>query len=478
MGDIDTPSPERQGRAGWRASALRAQLMQAVVPALVLAAIAGGAAGTVTLVNLTGNVAASSPDAPTTDDDGGVGPDENDTSLEGSSGGDVAMDAPESDGSSSTTDAEGDLEGAADTNGGASEPLTYEQAVRLHGRPDYAAILTRRYPGAQWSLSGNDPSRLVWFGPGGAPTPDELDAHWPSVAAELAAERAEQEAEQAAAAAAREAELEARRNDPSVNALLDSFDPRTIWGPNPDYAHVLTRRFPGAQWSLNGNDPANGLTWMGPGPKPTKAELDALWAAVAREMALEMDPKELARWAGTGDQIYVDGVLRPKGWVGGANDPQPEPLTVTEDNWRYLPQLPSDGGGGSIDIYKDPTGAKNFEQMYNTSLEALVRAISGAHGNWGNQYGGLGLSMNGDRTLIWYSSLVDRNIVVSILTSMGALPADRSAPAPEPDTTPESAPEAEPEADSEDNAAPENNAAIDPGDDETSGSALDGTATG
>jgi hypothetical protein len=51
--------------------------------------------------------------------------------------------------------------------------------------------------------------------------------------------------------------------------------------------------------------------------------------------------------------------------------------------------------------------------------------------------------MNGDRTLMWYSSQVDRNIVVSILTSMGALPADRSAPTPEPEV------EAEPESETE-----------------------------
>jgi hypothetical protein len=443
MEHSDTSPPDRPGpvgpapaasRPGWRASGLRAQLVRAAVPALALTVIAGGAAGTVTLVNLAGDVETSSEadDSPSDDspaeDGGAAASDEDDASDEAPSDNDVAIESSAADGDD-------------DGNGGASGPLTYEQAVVLHGRPDYAAILTRRYPGAQWSLSGDDPSRLTWSGPGDAPTPDELDAHWPSVAAELAAERAEQEAERATAAAAREAELEARRDDPGVAALLDSFDPRRIWGPNPDYAHVLSRRFPGAQWSLSGNDPVGGLDWMGPGPKPTRAELDAMWAEVAREMALEMDPEELARWAGTGDRIYVEGVLRPKGWVGGANDRQPEPIAVTEDDWRFLPQLPQDGGGGSIDIYKDPTGGRNFEQMYSTSLEGLVRAISEAHGNWGDQYGGLGLSMNGDRTLIWYSSQVDRDIVVSILTSMGALPADRSAPA--------SGPEAEVEAEAD-----------------------------
>ena len=437
-----TPQDPSEGRSEERETprdaTLRSQLVRALLPAVVLAVLAGSAVGTVTLVNLTANVEATA----LTDATDGSGSDGVDGAGEASSG----VDGEALDGAPSPTEAE--AHSGADATEEDELPLTFEEAVRKYGAPDYATILTRRYPGAQWSLSGNDPDRLVWIGPGSAPTRAELDAHWPAVAAELARERVEQEAAEAAAAAARAAELEARRNDPNVTALLDRFDPRTIWGSTPDYAHILTRRFPGAQWSLNGNDPVGGLTWIGPGTKPTKAQLDALWAQVAREMALEMDPKELERWAGTGEQIYVDGVLRPKGWVGGANDPQPEPLKVTEDNWRYLPQLPSDGGGGSIDIYKDPTGAKNFEQLYSTSLEALVRAISQAHGNWGNQYGGLGLGMNGDRTLIWYSSRVDRAIVVDILTSMGARPADRSAPAPTPtpDPDPDPAPDAGPTA--------------------------------
>ena len=46
---------------------------------------------------------------------------------------------------------------------------------------DYAAILSDLYPGAEWSLSGNDPATLQWFSEGDAPTQAELDAAWPAV---------------------------------------------------------------------------------------------------------------------------------------------------------------------------------------------------------------------------------------------------------------------------------------------------------
>ena len=47
--------------------------------------------------------------------------------------------------------------------------------------PDYAAILSDLYPGAEWSLSGNDPATLQWFSDGDAPTAATLDAAWPAV---------------------------------------------------------------------------------------------------------------------------------------------------------------------------------------------------------------------------------------------------------------------------------------------------------
>lgn len=61
-----------------------------------------------------------------------------------------------------------------------------------------------------------------------------------------------------------------------------------------DIAHVLTRRFPGKQWGLVDND-YDTLEWDDESPKPTFAELEALWPQVHYEMSFEQ--VELARAA-------------------------------------------------------------------------------------------------------------------------------------------------------------------------------------
>jgi hypothetical protein len=43
-----------------------------------------------------------------------------------------------------------------------------------------------------------------------------------------------------------------------------------------DYTAILILNYPGTQWSLNG-DSYEGLDWLDSTPKPTQAELDALW---------------------------------------------------------------------------------------------------------------------------------------------------------------------------------------------------------
>lgn len=53
-----------------------------------------------------------------------------------------------------------------------------------------------------------------------------------------------------------------------------------------DIALILTRKYPGAEWVLNG-DNYSGLTWLSDSPKPKKAELDALWPEVQAEIAAE-----------------------------------------------------------------------------------------------------------------------------------------------------------------------------------------------
>ena len=45
-----------------------------------------------------------------------------------------------------------------------------------------------------------------------------------------------------------------------------------------DYTAILIANYPGTQWSING-DTYDGLTWLDETPKPTQAELDALWPA-------------------------------------------------------------------------------------------------------------------------------------------------------------------------------------------------------
>jgi hypothetical protein len=51
-----------------------------------------------------------------------------------------------------------------------------------------------------------------------------------------------------------------------------------------DYSQILSVNYPTAQWSLNG-DSYNGLTWLSDTPKPTQAELDALWESTQTTVA-------------------------------------------------------------------------------------------------------------------------------------------------------------------------------------------------
>ena len=49
-----------------------------------------------------------------------------------------------------------------------------------------------------------------------------------------------------------------------------------------DYANVLVVKYPGTKWVMNGDDYA-GLDWQDESPKPTQAQLDALWPQVQYE---------------------------------------------------------------------------------------------------------------------------------------------------------------------------------------------------
>lgn len=53
---------------------------------------------------------------------------------------------------------------------------------------DYAAILTRKYKDAEWSLNGDDYAGLTWISDSTKPTKAALDALWDEVKTEIEAE--------------------------------------------------------------------------------------------------------------------------------------------------------------------------------------------------------------------------------------------------------------------------------------------------
>ena len=60
-----------------------------------------------------------------------------------------------------------------------------------------------------------------------------------------------------------------------------------------DYTQILNRRYT-AEWTLNGDTYA-GLTWLSDTPKPTKKQLDDLWAEVSAEIEAEQNAKSNAK---------------------------------------------------------------------------------------------------------------------------------------------------------------------------------------
>jgi hypothetical protein len=64
-----------------------------------------------------------------------------------------------------------------------------------------------------------------------------------------------------------------------------------------DYTLILAKNYFGKQWSLNGNS-YDGLDWLDSSPKPTQAELDALWestqAKVIADQQAAVEAKQTA----------------------------------------------------------------------------------------------------------------------------------------------------------------------------------------
>ena len=73
-----------------------------------------------------------------------------------------------------------------------------------------------------------------------------------------------------------------------------------------DITQILTRRYPGTEWTLNG-DSYSGLTWLSEGKKPTKKSLEAEWAQVEYEIAYaKVEADRQVAYRNTADPIFFE----------------------------------------------------------------------------------------------------------------------------------------------------------------------------
>ena len=101
-----------------------------------------------------------------------------------------------------------------------------------------------------------------------------------------------------------------------------------------DISLILTSRFKGAEWTLNG-DAYEGLTWLSDSPKPTEKQLEALWPEVESEAARgEVEQARAQAYRETSDPIffqYQRGDATEKQWldaVQAVKDAHPYPAGV------------------------------------------------------------------------------------------------------------------------------------------------------
>jgi len=73
-----------------------------------------------------------------------------------------------------------------------------------------------------------------------------------------------------------------------------------------DISSILSRKFEGAVWTLNGSDYA-GLTWLSETKQPTENELEALWPTVQYEIAYEQVEKNRQKaYQETSDPLFFE----------------------------------------------------------------------------------------------------------------------------------------------------------------------------
>ena len=103
-----------------------------------------------------------------------------------------------------------------------------------------------------------------------------------------------------------------------------------------DIATILTRKYPGTEWTLNG-DTYGGLTWLSEGEAPTLSELEAEWTQVQYEVAYDTVEKTRAEaYRQTSDPIffqYQRGTATEQQWldsVQSIKDNNPYPVLESE----------------------------------------------------------------------------------------------------------------------------------------------------
>ena len=101
-----------------------------------------------------------------------------------------------------------------------------------------------------------------------------------------------------------------------------------------DISMILSRKYSGTEWTLNGEDYA-GLTWLSDSPKPTEKALEALWPEVQYEVAMEQVERARAQaYRETSDPIFFEyqrGDKTEAEWlvaVQAVKDAHPYPETV------------------------------------------------------------------------------------------------------------------------------------------------------
>jgi hypothetical protein len=101
-----------------------------------------------------------------------------------------------------------------------------------------------------------------------------------------------------------------------------------------DITLILSRKFSGAEWTLNGDDYA-GLTWLSDSPKPTEKALEALWPTVESEVAHEqVEQARQVAYRETSDPIFFEyqrGDKTEAEWlaaVQAVKDAHPYPVAV------------------------------------------------------------------------------------------------------------------------------------------------------